>query len=400
MVSQKSRVVGIALITAIGVMGDSMLFVVLPIYWEEFGLTALWQIGILLSINRFIRLPINPLVGLFYQHYQIRTGMFFAVILAVLTTMSYGLLHQFWLLVIMRALWGVAWSLLRLGGYLTVIDVANHQNRGNYVGLYNGLWGLGGLVGMLAGGLLVDQTSVVFVTSLFALVGLLVLPAISFLVPGIKHTKNEEEKEKDYERANWFTPYIGMVLLTGMSMGFIVFGLFASTLSPLIERVYTDEWTILQITLGAATLAGMIQAIRWGWDPFIAPLVGKILDSAKSMVSILFIPLFGGGILLIFLGNIESIIILIVGLLVFQLISTMFVTTTDTLATSAAARTDRVKMITAHTVVVDVGAALGPFVSYLILELYSLTAIYYISGSLLILLGGSWFIFNRRRLSE
>lgn len=273
----KKRVVGIALITAIAVMGDSMLFIVLPLYWEEFGLTAIWQIGLLLSINRFIRLPINPLVGLFYNHFQLRTGVFIAVVLAVVTTMSYGVIQHFWLLFIMRALWGVAWSLLRLGGFLTVIDAADDRNRGQLVGLYNGLWGLGGLVGMLAGGLLVDQTSIFFVTTLFALAGLFAIPAVWFLVPVTSSAKQEEKKVAPAS-GKWLTPYAGMVLITGIAMGFIVFGLFASTLSSLIERFYVNEWTIAQLTLGAATLAGFVQAIRWGWDPFLAPLMGKILD--------------------------------------------------------------------------------------------------------------------------
>lgn len=393
-ISTKKRVVGIALITAVAVMGDAMLFIVLPIYWRDFGLTALWQIGLLLSINRFVRLPINPLVGLFYKHFQLRTGLFIAVIIAILTTASYGLLQQFWLLFMMRALWGVAWSLLRLGGFLTVIDVTDDTNRGQYVGLYNGLWGIGGLVGMLAGGLLVDQTSIFFVTTLFAVIGLLAIPVVWFLVPVTKVTNSEEKKENPFS-GKWLTPYVGMVLVTGTAMGFIVFGLFASTLSPLIERIYTNEWTVSQLTIGAATLAGIVQAIRWSWDPFVAPLIGKVLDATKSRIRILLLPLFVGGILLIVLGNIQSIVLLIVTLLLFQLMSTIFVTTTDTLATSAAAQTDRVKVMTAHTVVVDVGAALGPLLSFIVIEFYNLTMVYYIAGFLLIVLGVFWLRFSR-----
>ncbi|WP_096186585.1 MFS transporter [Evansella halocellulosilytica] len=393
-VSAKKRVIGIALITAISVIGDAMLFIVLPLYWQEFGLTALWQIGLLLSINRFIRLPINPLVGLFYKHFQLRTGVLIAVILAVVTTASYGLLHDFWLLVMMRALWGVAWSLLRLGGFLTVVDVTNEQNRGQYVGYYNGLWGIGGLIGMLGGGFLVDQTSIVFVTSLFACLGVLAIPAVLYFVPVTKAT--EEEKKMPTTATKWFTPYVAMVLVTGVAMGFIIFGLFASTISPLIERTYVSEWSIGQIIIGAATLAGIIQAIRWGWDPFIAPIIGKMLDSSASMLRILLIPLVGGGILFIILGNVRSILLLIVLLLFFQFLSTIFVTTTDTLATSAAAQTDRVKVLTAHTVVVDVGAAFGPFISFLVIEYYSLTSVYDLAGALLIVLGMLWTVFSAR----
>ena len=386
--STQKRVVGIALITAVAVLGDAMLFIVLPLYWREFGLTAIWQIGVLLSINRFVRLPINPLVGLFYKHFQLRTGVFIAVTLAVVTTFSYGTIQSFWILVVMRALWGVAWSLLRLGGFLTVIDVTDDHNRGKYVGLYNGLWGLGGLIGMLAGGFLVDQTSIFFVTTIFAVLGALSIPAIMLLVPDSKRTNEKEISSLIKKR--WLTPYVSMVFVTGATMGFIVFGLFASTLSPLIEATYIEQWTVAQFTIGAASLAGILQAIRWGWDPFLAPWIGKQLHSKQRMLKVLLIPLFLGGTMFIVLGNIQSIFILIVGLLIFQLLSTIFVTTTDTIATNAAAHLDKVKVMTVHTVVVDIGAALGPFVTFSLLGIIGLSSVYMAAGFLLILLGIMW----------
>jgi hypothetical protein len=57
----KRAVTVIALITAICLLGNAMLYVVMPLYWQTFGLTGLWQAGVLLSINRFLRLPITPL---------------------------------------------------------------------------------------------------------------------------------------------------------------------------------------------------------------------------------------------------------------------------------------------------------------------------------------------------
>jgi hypothetical protein len=60
----KKPVVVIALITAVCLLGDTMLYIVLPVYWQSFGLTSLF--GILLSINRIIRLPLNPIIGWLY----------------------------------------------------------------------------------------------------------------------------------------------------------------------------------------------------------------------------------------------------------------------------------------------------------------------------------------------
>jgi MFS family permease len=391
----KRRVIGIALLTGLAIMGDAMLLIALPIYWEDFGLTAIWQIGVLLSINRFIRLPINPIIGLFYKKFQLRTGLFIAIFLAVLSTFSYGILQQFWLLFIMRAVWGIAWSLLRLGGYLTVLEVAPENKRGNFIGLYNGLWGLGGLVGMLGGGFLVEQTSIFFVTTLFACFALSGVIMILLFVP--ISAKNEDQNKANTKVKERFTPYIWMVLLTGLTLGFIVFGLFATTLSQLIERSYTTEWTILEITIGAATLAGAIQACKWAWDPFLAAAIGKYLDRSASQINILLVPLLGGGVLLFSLAFHQSIILLIAFLFVFQFVCTMFVTTTDTLATNAAASTSNsIKVITAHTIVVDVGAALGPFVSYLVIEWFDLTTVYIIASLSMLGLALSWFIFKQK----
>ncbi|SDZ58621.1 Predicted arabinose efflux permease, MFS family [Evansella caseinilytica] len=393
--STKKRVIGIALITAVAILGDAMLLIVLPLYWHEFGLTAMWQIGLLLSINRFIRLPITPLVGMFYQRFQLRTGVFIALLLAIFTTFSYGFIQAFWLLLLMRVLWGVAWSLLRLGGLLTVMDTTSDHHRGNFIGLYNGLWGLGGLVGMFAGGLLVDQTSILFVTTSFAVLGLLALPAVFSFVPVTKGANKETAVKREIENG-WLTPYVALVLVTGLVMGFIVFGVFASTLSPLIEGVYHQEWTIARLTVGAATLAGLLQAVRWGWDPFIAPVIGRLVDAAKTSQRVLLLPLFGGGLLFFILGSVSPISLLLVSLLLFQLLSTIFVTTTDTLATNVAARSNRVKVITAHTIVTDVGAALGPLFAFFVIDIYKVSTVYYFSGTLLIALGAGWLIFMKR----
>lgn len=43
----KAQVVMIAAITALCILGDSMLYVVLPTHWQEAGLTSLWEVGAL-----------------------------------------------------------------------------------------------------------------------------------------------------------------------------------------------------------------------------------------------------------------------------------------------------------------------------------------------------------------
>lgn len=142
--SGKTQVVAVALVTALCMLGDSMLYVVLPLYWREAGLGSLWEVGVLLSVNRFIRVPFGPLVGKWYERTGGRAGLVLAVVLAFVTTLSYGF-QGFWLWLVMRSLWGFAWTFLRLGAYSLIVSVADGHNRGQMMGLYNGLYRLGSL---------------------------------------------------------------------------------------------------------------------------------------------------------------------------------------------------------------------------------------------------------------
>lgn len=384
--ASKNKIIGLAILTGVAIMGDAMLLIILPLYWSEMGLTAVWQVGVLLSVNRFIRLPINPLAGLFYRHYSLRTGVWIAMLLALCSTFSYGFFNQFSLLFIMRILWGIAWSMLRLGGFLTIMQVTTKQNRGQSVGMYNGIWGIGSLIGMVAGGFLIGHVSIRFVTTLFTLIGCISLPFIPMLVPS---SKGELNKNHDKQPMTWSSNKL-VAMATSLVMGLIIFGIFASTLSPIIELNNQANLIIWSVSLSSAALASIVQAVRWGWDPFLAPFVGKRLDRIKHRA--IFISSLLGIIALLFtiIAFVQHLPLLIIMLLVFQLAATIFVTTTDTIATDLAAKENSVKIMTIHTILVDIGAAMGPFLSYLILEFSTLPTVYLLSTVLLAGLAIVW----------
>ena len=70
------QVIVISLITAACLIGDSMLYIVLPICFAQAGLSSLWEVGIILSVNLLVRLPLNPMVGWLYRHISDRTWHF------------------------------------------------------------------------------------------------------------------------------------------------------------------------------------------------------------------------------------------------------------------------------------------------------------------------------------
>lgn len=384
MEKEKKLVVVIALITALCLLGDAMLYIVLPIYWKDFGLTSIWQVGILLSINRFIRLPINPFIGFLYNRIPKKHGLYIACLLAIITTLSYGFVKEFWILLIMRCLWGVAWSIMRLGGYLSIIDASNDNNRGELIGTYNGLYGLGGLFGMLTGGFLVELLSLEKVCLLFSILALITIPMIHFIIP-LSSNNTEQTDHNPLQSKHLFKhKEVVQTMTMGLIVSLIISGIFTSFLSKLIVLHHGGTITLSSLTVGAATVAGTIQAIRWGWDPFLAPMIGRLLDKKLNKNIVLSVTSLLYGIIFISLSSHVVIITWLSFLLFLQLLSTIMVTTMDTVVSQLANKMDKVKIMTLYTVIVDFGAAVGPIIVFSTIDWLGATFLYIIVSFLCI----------------
>ena len=67
-----------------------------------------------------------------------------------------------------------------------------------------------------------------------------------------------------------------------------------------------------------------IKALRWAWDPFVAPFIGRKVDQLATMLPVLLIPLIGGAGLLVLLALTEQVLLLLVFIICFQLLSTVY----------------------------------------------------------------------------
>ncbi|MBR3880241.1 MAG: MFS transporter [Mailhella sp.] len=390
----RKQVIIFALITAACVAGDSMLYVVLPVHWESAGLTSLWEVGLLLSLNRLARLPLNPFAGWVYSRLSTKTCSVFASLLAVLVTLSYGLVEGLAAWAVLRVLWGLSWSFLKLGGLFTVMDVAGPNERGYLVGLYSGIYRLGSLAGMLGGGLIAD----LFGLKVTALVcAAIAMPAVIMSLTMLKHTPpekrrsaTEQEGRKTSVLSVLRSPKILWVLLTCLMVKLISEGFFMSTLSPLLEHHWGSTISCFGLALGCATVAGFIQSLRWGWDPVLSPLVGRISDGRLGRVS-----MFAGGCwacaALLALTVFKMPFWPWMGLLIgFLICCTVMTTLSDALATDVASESQAVVVITAYTFAIDLGAALGPMGGFAAIELWGMDAAYLIGAVLMAIFALQW----------
>lgn len=386
---EKKQVVAVALVTALCLLGDSMLYIVLPLYWQEAGLTSLFEVGILLSANRLVRIPLGPLIGKWYERSGVRTGLVIAVALALVTTAGYAL-HGFWIWLVMRCLWGIAWTFLRLGAYSLIIAVSQEQNRGQLMGLYNGLYRLGSLGGMVAGALLVASIGLQYTSLLFA--GL-VLPALILIFACIRPQSCTEGREllgrMEAKTSLWSKEGVLVTLLTGLLIAMVYQGVFASTLSRLIE-LRQPLTTIGGIVVGAAVMASILQGARWGWEPWAAPWFGRLSDTygrkrmlvatmliAAILFGMIYAPVSFGWLMVVLLG--------------IQWTATVLTTLTDTWAADVAARqANSTAMMTHYSVVTDVGAAIGPLLAFWLDESFGLGLLYLGVALVMLLLALMW----------
>lgn len=382
----------IAIVTALSLLGDSMLYIVLPIYWREVGLNALWEVGVLLSVNRFIRLPMTPLIGLLYKRMSLRTGLILAIVLAAATTIGYSLFKGFIIWLILRSLWGIAWSFLRMGGYLTVIRYSDDSNRGHLMGRYNGIFRLGSLIGMLVGGVLVPLVGMPIVSIAFGVFMLLGLPYVAAYISGDKANEPDvsllQKERLDNRKAIWKKPVI-KIIATGLFV-YLLQTVLSVTLSLQIEMNYSQPMILIGIVVTSTMLSGVLQAARWGWEPFLASWIGLRSDGSKGRL-----PLFGLTLICSAVGYALvpwqlPIYLWCAVVLLILAASTAVSTLMDALASDVARLSSVVAVMTAYSVATDMGSALGPILVYLAVSLPNGITYIYLGSALMFLLIALW----------
>lgn len=158
------QVVTLALARMTESVGNSFLIVVLPLFigsevisGTTFGLTEVAVTGIVLSLFGFVNSPLQPFTGRLSD----RTGrrkIFVLVGLVLIGTasFSYSLASNYWHLLGLRVLQGIAGALIIPTTVALVNDLATSSNRGGNMGTYNTFRLVGFGVGPIAAGAVVS----------------------------------------------------------------------------------------------------------------------------------------------------------------------------------------------------------------------------------------------------
>jgi hypothetical protein len=93
--------------------GDTLLYLLLPLYHSEFGV-SLGEAGLLLAANRLVRIAGYGWIARFYAERGPRAACLLAASGALLATFGYAALSGVWTLFVARLLWGLAFAAMNI----------------------------------------------------------------------------------------------------------------------------------------------------------------------------------------------------------------------------------------------------------------------------------------------
>ncbi|HYC65483.1 MAG TPA: MFS transporter [Reyranellaceae bacterium] len=255
-----SRTVAVSgTVIGVGLLGDTLIYAVLPLYHEEFGV-SLVMVGVLLSLNRWVRLFANSAVAAIGERVGVRTLMIAAAIGSIASTTAYGLDGGDVLQIAARMLWGISFAALNLASL--AYAVADRPNAGKRLGFGRAMIGIYQTATFVGGSLLVLEIGprniflVLGALTSFALLAALFLPVLP--------------PEPAQERKGFRLPKPHRLEIWGFLLGFSGDGVFILTLAFLLKD--SVSWT------APVVATSLILAIRCVVESTAGPPGGWLCD--------------------------------------------------------------------------------------------------------------------------
>jgi MFS family permease len=314
--------------------GDAFLYPFLPQHAEVMEIPVVW-IGVLLSINRFIRILFNPVVVKLFARYGVRTVTITASVMAIVSTVGYGLGWGLVSLILFRLIWGMAYAIMRIS---TMAYAFGHEYVGVSLGVGKSIQEAGPMLALWLGPLLLNYFSA---TNTFFLLALISIPSLLYAIslPDLKYIPLAAKRIafNTLSLMNLMTYAVSFVV-DGMLV--VVIGLFLAKHDSLLTGLVITSMT-----------AGYLVYRRVCFIVF-SPAVGAVAERIG------FIKLFN----LSFLMIITGLFLLLIGWVPAGLIIIFtFNSVYSTIAPGAVAneKGDKIKAVASNASWWDIGAATG-----------------------------------------
>jgi len=374
----------LGLATSLSLLGDTAMYTVLPSQYSTVGIT-LASVGILLSVNRFIRVFLNGPVGILTDRWPRRWVFVPAVFLGGISTAVYALFGSFWPLLAGRLIWGLAWAGIWVSGNAIVLDISNENNRGTFIGRYQIAFFLGAAGGAVMGGLLTDLFSYHKAMAIASAITLFGAVVAFFFLPETSRWRQAKVSNPrpgdELEHKPDVPQLISATALLAVNR-LVIAGVLIATFGGYLAEKLGDSLDIGQLTLGVATITGIALGASTLIGMLAAPTAGRLSDKYKSRWRVASGGLTSGilGFSLLSLGTPLS---MIAGLPLASISSGSNQSLSTALIGDLTPRIRHGRRLGAFFTVGDLASAIGPPIAYLLIPVVGLSAIYVACAGLL-----------------
>lgn len=239
---------------ALALPGDTVLYLLLPIYAAGFGV-SLPEAGILLAANRLVRIAGYGWIARLYASRGPRTACLAASIGAALAALSYATLSGLWPLLAGRLLWGLCFAAMNIANQALPTALAEGAARRSSTS--RAIIASGPAVGLVAGAMLANQFGprVVF----------FVLTAVACIAPFFAMRLPPSQERPVMGGPRFERP--GPVSLWSFASGLTLDGVFFFGLGLLAAGQYPK---------GAVVAAGLAMALRYAMEVAFSPIGGRL----------------------------------------------------------------------------------------------------------------------------
>ncbi len=358
---------------ALSILGDSMLYAVLPAHAASLGIPVA-GVGVILSVNRWIRLATNFGAAGVFRRLGSRSGLIVGSLLATASTLSYGLFPYLGALIPARIAWGASFSLLRLGAYAGIIQEGRDSSRGRLMGLHQAISRTGSLVAVLLGGFLAVTIGFRATAIAFGLVGFLGLGLVLRFArrlrpdPAPSATAVRPRIDLAWTAANRLN-------LAVLIAAFISPGAAVATIGLLLYRRYGEVLEFGGFSIGIAAVAGVFVATKFTADILISPIFGDVSDRlGRRPLAALAVALTIAGLLL--LAFPFPLPILALGAILINVAAAGLYIILETWAADLAGAGDWRLLMSTFATARDAGSALAPLLAFALAAVISLAWVY------------------------
>ncbi|MDH3703372.1 MAG: MFS transporter [Alphaproteobacteria bacterium] len=245
-------------VLSLALLGDTLLYVVLPVNAAAFGIGLVW-VGVLLAANRLTRIVLYGAIAAFGEAVGPKNLTIMGAGAAALSTLMLWGVDGGPLLLAARILWGLSFAGLSLAALSYA--VADKSRAGSRVGVSRSIQQIGPTLSLSVGAW---YAGVVGPREIFLILGVISLAALPLALLLPKEAKRPERK-----KTIWLPRPVRLDMFFFV-VGFAVDGVFVMTIALVLTKTVSAETAVFA--------AGLILALRRFSEILLSPLAGAIGD--------------------------------------------------------------------------------------------------------------------------